>query len=269
MSALRIVRIDSTQRAAFSARVAALERLASYPIGDDTFRIDHGPDYFAFFDRLGQTRYYVAVDGDDVVAVGCGVLRTLTPAPGARPRRAWYLCDLKVHPEHRGRRIPLRILRRAFLPCYLRAPRGYAISMNPGDGRPNRVVKLLSHWRWTPIRQVGELAIWSLDADQARDVEPLIREHRGAVSYLSLAGVKDIVLGSTGQPMPLLHTQFDAQAGQHPAPRADHVHMVCAPEGDPLAQALRARGLTPGAGASLLAHGLRDCDWRFVQTSEI
>jgi hypothetical protein len=69
--------------------------------------------------------------------------------------------------------------------------------------------------------------------------------------------------------MPLLHVQFDPQAGQHTAPQAEHVHMFCALEDDPLAKAVLARGLSPSADASLAAHGMKRCDWRFVLTSEI
>src|SRR5258705_11548925 len=29
-----------------------------YPLGDDTFRIDHGDNYFSFFRRMGEPFYY-------------------------------------------------------------------------------------------------------------------------------------------------------------------------------------------------------------------
>ena len=50
---VKIVHLRAEDRPAYQDRVAALERLASYPLGDDRFELDHGPDYFAFFDRLG------------------------------------------------------------------------------------------------------------------------------------------------------------------------------------------------------------------------
>lgn len=283
---MRITRVHPRERAAFQARLAALERLATYPLGDDTFQLDHGPDYFAFFDRLGDVLYGVALEGDQVAAVGCGVLRRVVTRRGRAPRRAWYLGDLKVHPDFRGRRIPLRLLGRHFWWNYPRAPRGYGFTMD-APGSESRVAKLFGHWRWSPVRAAGTLGLWSLDADQARAARPLLERHRGPVTFRSLEGIKDLVLGSTGRRMPLLHLEWDtgvppptgdpARVGRLlPDPQPDHVHMLCAPiaspagPDDPLAADLRALGLHPGATATILAHRMgRDCDWRFALTSEI
>lgn len=273
---MRIVRIAPRERAAFQARLAALEQLAAYPLGQDSFRLDHGPDYFAFFDRLGDVLYAAALQGEQLAAVGCGMLRRVPFRAGEAPRRAWYIADLKVHPDHRGGRIPLRVFGRFFPWHYPRCPRGYGISMNPGDGRENKVVRLFGHWRWSPVSVPAQLLLWSLDQDAARRALPIIERHRGPVSLRSLAGIKDLVLGSTGQPMKLLHAEWDRPAGADPArdgrvvdgPQADHVHMVCAPEQDALAVDLRALGLAPSATASILAHRMPS-DWRFIVTSEI
>lgn len=52
------------ERARFQPSIAVLEKVAAYPLGNDFFQIDHGVDYFAFFDRLGQVNYYVVLDGN-------------------------------------------------------------------------------------------------------------------------------------------------------------------------------------------------------------
>ncbi len=55
------MRVTPADRPALGPRLAALERLATYPLGRDTFQLDHGPDYFAFLDRLGaEVDYRVA-----------------------------------------------------------------------------------------------------------------------------------------------------------------------------------------------------------------
>lgn len=261
----RVVRVDAARRAELAPRIVALERRATYPLGDDRFRIDHGRDYFAFFERLGEVRFYAVLAGSEVVAVGAGVLRTV------HGHRAWYVCDLKVHPDHQGRRIPYLLFRSAFLRNWLRCRRGYGISMNPGDGRPNRVAAITARWWWTPIRLGPELLIWSLDADAAARVTPVVERLRGPLSWLSLAGVKDIVLESTGKPMPLLHAQpGDPQpAGARSEVQPGAVHMVCAPRGDALADALLAMGLPKPATATILHHRMHGADWRFVRTSDI
>ncbi len=256
-------------RPRYQARLRALEAQATYPIGDDFFQIDHGPDYFAFFDRMGRLIYYGALVGERLVAVGGAVLRRVPFRRGEGRRRTWYLCDLKVDPELRRTRIPLRMLAFGFPRYYPRCRRGYGISMNPGDGSENPMVRLLSHWRWSPIVPVARLGIYSLDAEAARAVTPLLRRERGPVSWWSPANVKDIVLQSTGAPMPLLHAEYGRpRPGCATAPREGHVHMVCCAEGDPLAAALAAEGLHPGADATVFAHRM-ESDWRFVVTSEI
>jgi hypothetical protein len=45
--------------------------------------------------------------------------------------------------------------------------------------------------------------------------------------------------------------------------------MFCAPSQDALALELDQIGLRPTATASIVAHGMKDCDWRFVLTSDI
>jgi len=263
---VRVVRVTDSNRARYMEQIVALETKVRYPLGQDFFTIDHGPDYFAFFRRLGEHHAFVAVEGDEVLAVASGILRQL-------PRRCWYLCDLKVRPDRRGERIPLRMLSRVFRPRYLRCPRGYAISMNPGDGSPNRVVKLVSKFRWARSSVGAQLQLYSLDAKAMAEVAPLVAQHRGALGYLSLRGRKDLLLASTGAPMPLLHVQFGPTAergeGVSREPRADHAHMFCTPESDPLHRDLLARGFAPSATASLIQHRMPESDWTAILTSDI
>jgi hypothetical protein len=264
---MRIVTVERGERAAHAPGIAALEAGASYPLGDDRFTVDHGDDYFAFFDRLGEARHVLAVEGDEVIAVGCGVVRTIPR--GDSCFEAWYLCDLKVRPDARGRHLPLRILAAAFPSGVLRCRRGYAISMDPPD-RENPVVRLLGRFALVPIRRVARLVLFSLDARAMSEAAALLERARGPIGYRSLRGIKDVVLASTGRPMPLLHVQHgplgDAALGE---PQAGSVHMFCVQEDDPLVVSLRGAGLEPSATASVLAHGLDGVRYDFVLTSDI
>jgi GNAT superfamily N-acetyltransferase len=258
---MRVVRVDQ-DRERWRAGVQALERGVTYPIGDDRFEIDHGEDYFAFFDRLGELVYYAVVDEERVVAVAGAVMRQLADGP------AWYACDLKVHPDYRGRRLGWRILLKGFPVQYPRCGRGYGVSMNPGDGSPNPMIELLSRWGSLLPNGVGtRLLLYSLDQDTMREVTPLLTRHRGPVSYLSLQDSKGIVLQSSGQPMPLLHVQFGPFAAPGvPEPLPGHVHMFCTPEDDPLVGEL---GLEPSATATVVHHRMKNHDWSFILTSDI
>jgi hypothetical protein len=270
---LKIFKVTAQRRPLWRARITALEAGARYPLGTDWFQLDHGDDYFAFFDRLGDVHYYAAAAPDGrVAAVGAGIIRRVPFREGARARRAFYLCDLKVEPAFRGQRLPFALFRRAFVPCYLRCSRGYAISMDPAQG-PNRVVHLIERLPRARIQFAARLFIYSCGADEMRRLAPVIERRRGPVSYLSLRGKKDLVLASTGAPLPLLHVQHGACAERdgaaHATPVDGHTHMFCAPEGDELATDLAASGAAAAATASIVQHRMSDCDWRFVLTSDI
>lgn len=264
---MRVVKIARDERPAWAGPIAALEAGARYPLGADHFRLDHGADYFAFFDRLGDVAYYAAVEDGEVLAVGAGVLRQVPGAGGSR--LAWYICDLKVRPDRRGQHIPLRMFAAAFPPEFARCPRGYGISMDP-PGRPNRVVGIFQRFPVMPIRHAATIELWSLDADAMDTALPVVREHRGEVGFLSLGGVKDIVLASTGAPLALRHVQFGPLAAPAaPAPTDGAVHMLATPERDALGDALRDLGHAPSATATVITLGMDDTDWRWVLTSDI
>lgn len=258
---MRIVTVTPRRRARYAAGIAALEEGAWYPLGDDRFRIDHGEDYFAFFDRLGKATFEVALDGDEVVAVVARVLRR-------EPIRCWYLCDLKVRPSHRGRRIASRFVRHAFVPAYLRCGRGYAISMNEPGGGENRVERLMRRLRMVRFG-TARLELFQLDQGEADAARSTIEAHRGPVSYRSLGGVKDIVLESTGAPMPLLHAQFGTCAEPGGGTVDGAVHMLCTPAGDALSSELARLGHAPSATATVMHHRMRKLPFDFVLTSDI
>ena len=256
--------------ASFQDRIAGLERGINYPLGTDRFEIDHGDDYFAFFERLGSPRVFVALHGEQLAAVAVFVLRRVAPKAGTAAREVWYACDLKVAPSGRGRGILGDLMRRAYDDLHSLSPRVYGISMDPGDGGRNRIVRVLRRMSPLTLRVAARLAFVTLDRARSEEVREVLSRHRGQLSHVSLIGRKDIVLASTGRPIPLLHLQFGehAEAG-YSSPQADHVHMFCYPRGDPLGIELESRGFTNLPTATVIEFGMEDQDWSFVLTSDI
>lgn len=267
---MKLVKIGREDRPAFKARLDRFDEHWTYPYGDDRFRLDHGEDYYAFFDRLGEVSAHAFLEEGEIIGMGIAVLRRVPFRRGERPRRTWYLCDAKVHPEHRGQKLGFKAAGQQFLQHYWQAQRAYGITMNPGDGSENGVVRHALKYRLAPFHLGGILAIYSFDEAGMRAIEPLLARHRGPVSYLSLEGKKDLIMQSTQARLPLLHVQFGpcAELGVA-APVPGHTHMFCALVGSPLARDLEREGVEPDATATILAHRMHDCDWQFVLTSDI
>ena len=185
-------------------------------------------------------------------------------------RLAWYLCDLKVHPDYQRQHLSMRLLHYALQSCVSKCDRGYTISMNASDGKPNRLVRIYEKFNLLRFRCSSILGIYSVDAEVMRSLEPILMKYRGKISYLSLQGIKDLKLQSNGKMLPLLHVQWgeNMPIGIE-TPLAGYSHMFCVPNGDELAIALQSKGISPKATASLVSHGMDQSDWRFILTSDI
>jgi GNAT superfamily N-acetyltransferase len=267
---MKFHRIELAERSLFQVGIEAIEQTAFYPLGNDSFQLDHGDNYFAFFDRLGDVHYFAALDGERVAAVGAGLLRQLPYRQGESARLTWYLCDLKVHPDYQRQHLSIRLLHYALQSCMSKCDRGYTISMNSGDGKPNRLVRIYEKFNLVRFRCSSILGIYSVDDVTMRSLEPTLIKYRGKISYLSLQGIKDLKLQSSGKMLPLLHVQWGANIQLDiSTPLAGYTHMFCVPSGDDLAIALQAKGIFPHASASLVSHGMDRSDWRFILTSDI
>jgi hypothetical protein len=245
--------------ASYSASLQELENTAEYPYGSDFFKISHGPSYFNFFERMGEPVFHIAIEENKVVACASGVLRRFPK--NSSVGSSWYLCDLKVHPDFRDKRIPSKLFRKSIFLNYLRCGRAYAVSMNPAD-RENRVIAITQKFPFFPIILAAELNIFSLESDS---LEKIV----GPISYLSLCGKKDLLMKSTNKPMKLIHIQHGPFAErQLGAPEQNAKHMICSPRDSALDRFLRAN-FAASATASILAHRMSGIDWSFILTSDI
>lgn len=267
---MSLIEINRDKAAEYLPDILEIEAHAYYPLGDDSFTIDHGADYFEFFNRMGPFQYYAWLEEEQVAAVICLVLRQVPLGSQGKLCSAWYLCDLKVHPIYRGKNIVSKMMRQIVRLNYFQSSRGYAVSMDHPGLSENRMVRLLRYFRLISTHTT-ELSLWSLNEINMAQAQPIIELHRGPIRYLSLQNIKDIVLTSTQAVMPILHAQFGpmADAASSSERGSAAIHMFCSPSSDQLTRDLQAIGLTPSSSATILAHRMTTSDWKWMLTSEI
>ncbi len=239
-----------------------LERRIVYPYGTDQFWINHGDDPFAFFRELGEHVQFVAHVGEHLVGSVAVVMRD-TPQG-----RSWYVADLKTDPTFRDVRIPIRLLNAANE--VMNDGALYAISMNPPRGAPNALVRALLR-RAAGLQLATTLGLWTIRHDSFTKHRDALESMYGPIRCRSLRGIKDIVLESTGEPMPLIHLEHGvlAHAGQPEPASAASEYMFCAPiESARFVYACTTWG-EPHATASVIERSFDVGDARWILTSQI
>lgn len=244
-------------------RLAALEATFDYPLGDDRFRIDHGCDYFAFFKRLGSPVPIVASFERDLIGAFTAVLRRIDDF------EFWYLCDLKVTRRHAHRSTAPKLFEEWAKRFLAPDQPVFGVSMNQTP-TSNRLAKLLRKWNGPIKFAEAPLVIFSLSYAQWQQAAPMLTATLGPITWFDPTGIKDIVLQSTGKPMPLLHAQHGPLAQPNcNESRAGSTHMFCLPADDRLVTELQTLGLTPNATATVLHNNCEGMKWRHLLTSDI
>jgi hypothetical protein len=243
-----------------------------YPLGEDSFKIDHGSNYFSFFERLGKPTFAVVKNNNNIVGLGIGVLRSVHLKQHRKKKNTvWYICDLKTDPQHRGRGLTIKMALRN-LPKLRHTTKVYGVSMNTPNS-DNKIHTLTKKIPFVKLKEATTLLIYSLNYKNMLKAHNIISQHRGLISYLNLLDIKDLKLKSTGRPMNLVHVQWDSK--HDPSlkrtyyPTQGYTHMFCCPINDPIILKLNELGITTDVTASVLQHNMKKCDWTFIQTSDI
>lgn len=224
-----------------------------YPLGNDEFQIDHGKNYFRFFERIGELHYLAICQGSKVVGC-CGFIR--------RSNGVWYLCDLKIAEKLRGRNLPTRLFLKAIQirGMQLLSDKFYGICMFPTSEKILRIIRNSS--LGFAVNSNGYLLIYSLGYNRMKQLQHLFGM---TTSFLDISDRKQLVLKSTGKPIPVLHLQRDG-SGQYRQPQKGFRHMFCLHESSVLANVLPCR---PISKALIVSRNMENNNWEFVNTSEI
>ncbi len=224
---VRLFHLFSDELAPYQAGLARLEAEIRYPIADgaDHFRIDHGARYAAFFERMGDAHFLMALDGDQVVGIFSGINRFAES--GGRRVRTQYGADYKIAPAYRGgklsRRYLLTALAMAFRPATPSWRIVYVAAMRGTRGDVMRAARGITPMRLG--RPAARLAVYFTEPRLLAKLEPAgappVVEGgldlspdalHDAPGVTSTAGCKDLRLESTGRPWPLTHLPLGPRA---------------------------------------------------------
>lgn len=255
-----IIEITKDNRHQYHQQIKDFEKKMQcwYDLGEnDKFKLDHGQDYYKFFDRQGKLHLFIYLDQNQVVGTCGAVLREIDD------NKIWYLCDLKVLPEKRGNHTSTRMFFKG-LSKILHSTKAYCVNM--GDGKT--ITKLNKYIPYFKIDDQKKLYIYTIDSKTIKQVRKTIENRLGTrISFLSLRGVKDLILKSTGQPKKFFHVQRNNKYQTEIVDGYDY--MFCCLEDDPLQSILTQQGITTDVVATILSVNMKNQDWSFLQTSEI
>ena len=267
--AFSIIKVEREDRPIYQEGLRRLEKEIRYPLGSDFFYIDHGDDYFRFFDRLGELSFYIGLNEDKVVACAGASLRTLPQSDGSLIT-TWYLCDLKVSPHFRGEGFLDQVLNLALADCYEVCPKAYAISMNEPGSKGSRITRWIKRKTKMPFEEGPALLFFNLEEKDMIQSQEIVEKALGPISFLDVSNEKDILVGPEGHSMALLHVQHGRKENLGLRnPKQGSLHMLCLPEKDPLALELISMGHGVSAEATVLQLSIQNVNWRQILTNEI
>lgn len=233
-----------------------------YPLCNDMFRIDHGTNYFKFFQRIGKP-YYYGIYNNDILVGTIAYIKT--------GENIYYIADLKFDPIIRNKGYFAKLVRKSMMSMlfttkvnYLKL-KVYAISMNDNNSKTNNILRKTSN-----IMKFGcILNIYSLSYEQIIVVKNIIEKCKNKkLNFVSLNNTKDLILKSTNKPINILHIEYcDSTLSE---PLKDFQHMFCTNENSDLSNILKTQyNILPISTATVMHYNMSDTDWEFIQTSHI
>lgn len=255
---LKLIKVNNENKVYIANKIREMESDIYYPLGDDFFKIDHGKNYFSFFERLGDMHYWAAFNGEEMVGVAAGIIRTV------ENKKAWYLCDLKVVKKYRGKGVPQFIFKRAFLynVIFHRVYRAYAVSMDSKDNvLPFHKIKRATI---NLLKADKHLNIYSINKNQ---VEDFLNKYPDFY-LVNTNEKKELILKSSNNKIPLFHLSNNcSDLGVDNILDDDSVIMISAIMNDFIDSYFKSKDIKPDSTATLLSFRLDDI--KHVFTDEI
>lgn len=263
---MEIIEITEDLRQSYNDRLRDFEHIFQYPLGNDRFFIDHGMNYFKFFDLLGTPYIYVGEEDSKIVAVAIIVLRDIDIYNSGSKEKIWYICDLKIHPSYRGKFFIQHFTEIVYKRYSHLSSKIYGISMNPSK-ETNKLIQLASRLPDLDLKLSQELNFYLLNKPQLSTASQLLTNKYNTMNFISLRGTKDLILASTNNPLNIAHCS-SKKMQEELVTGNSYKYMFCFPVHEDINSKLSKLDLYPIATASIISN-INNCSWDFILTSEI
>ncbi len=166
---MQVIELSTPINGSFSQQISEFERLFTYPLGKDRhFRIDHSPNYDAFYKAMGEAHTYYAISHDKVVASISYVMRPVKLHD--QVYKVAYLGDLKIHPNHQATRLLFCIAKHLQPILEKEVSCAYGIVMDGTTNTPEKYTGRLGIPKFERLKEVYVLRFDTKNCDTATDV---------------------------------------------------------------------------------------------------
>lgn len=268
---IKFIKITQQNRILYCEKLSQFEKIFSYAFGSDSFSIEHGKNYFAFFDRLGESNFFIALDNQEIIMTVSVIIRHIKLSRNSRPEKIGYICDLKIHPEYRGRYLIQKLTVFAKREFQDVSDKFYAISMDQVPFSFNRLLNITQKLTILPLSKASHLVFYLLSYEQGKIAEMFLKNYFKTLNFISLSGQKDLILKSNSKALPFLHLSSETQNSlkNFETWQIGFQHMFCIPSHELIIEDLAKLGISYFTTATILQHGINTSDWRFIYSCDI
>ena len=235
-----------------------------YPYGNDYFKINHGENYFYFFQRIGEMRMNIILYKGEIIGTACGVLKKVNG------ELIWYICDLKIKKEHRGIRLPIQLLIKNMDKSKI-TDKAYGISMNSNS--ENKILELAQSIPFLNFKKIDNICIYALTYEQIIKVKLILDKIYSEISFINISYCKKLMFKQSNSEFKILHLNFkpinEKKVQVYSEPQPDYMHMFCILESNSINKILNNIDIMPSSTATLIANNMDSFSWDFLTTSEI
>lgn len=237
-----------------------------YSFGNDSFTVNSGKKYHAYFKRLGIVNYLLIHHDCSKLIIGtsCVILRRY-------PNNEflfWYLTDLKIDKDHRNQNLTIKLFKSMFYKFSRISKSGFLVCMDPESQQLIHIFKDIKDQNHI------KLLIYLIPVTLFKFHEQKFIGIFGKISYLSLYGEKDMIFKSSNRVMNIYHLQhgiFSAKDGIDEISNLSESSniMFCIPKNSSFEKILDDLNIYASSTATIISWHMDFFDWNQLLTSNI